>query len=106
MREYYKIRPTAVATSVVNQDMRSSSNDQTVSEYDKHRNTLLSQDTHEGWASELWRYLGTMQRDVTKETDIEQWWQVCYSIATNHFLLIENSVGQFRTLSNTCAHRA
>ena len=105
MHEYYKIHPTAVATSVASQDTRSSSNDQTVSEYDKHRNTLLTQDTHEGWASELRWYLGTMQWDVTKETDIVQWWQVCYLIAINHFLLIENSVGQFRTLSNTCAHR-
>jgi hypothetical protein len=27
-------------------------------------------------ASELRRYLGTMQRDVTKDTDIVEWWQV------------------------------
>jgi len=47
-----------------------------LSEFDKHRETLLSEDAEEGWASELRRYLGTMQRDVTKQTDIVEWWQV------------------------------
>ena len=104
MLEYYKVCPSAVATSVVSQDTPSSSNMQTLSEYDKHRNTLLTEDTHKGWASELWEYLGTMQRHVTKETDIVQWWQVCYLISSNHFLLIKISVGQCGTLSYTCAH--
>lgn len=48
-----------------------------LSEFDKHRKTLLSNDADEGWASELRRYLGTMQHDVMKDTDIVQWWQVC-----------------------------
>ena len=41
-----------------------------MSEFDKHRETLLSDDLEEGWASELRRYTGTMQRDVKKDTDI------------------------------------
>jgi len=48
-----------------------------LSEFDRHRQTLLSDDAEEGWASELCRYLGTMQRGVRKDTDIIEWWQVC-----------------------------
>lgn len=50
---------------------------ETLSEFDKHRETLLSDDTEEGWASELRRYLKTIERGVKKETDIVEWWQVC-----------------------------
>ena len=47
-----------------------------LSEYDKHCKQLLSDDVDEGWALELRRYLGTMQRDVKKDTDIVEWWQI------------------------------
>jgi hypothetical protein len=49
-----------------------------LSEFDKLHETLLTDDAEEGWASELHRYLHTMQRDVTKETDLVEWWQVSY----------------------------
>ena len=45
-------------------------------EFDKHCETLLSDNLEEGWASELGRYLNTMQWDVKKDTDIVEWWQV------------------------------
>ncbi|KIJ90585.1 hypothetical protein K443DRAFT_15091 [Laccaria amethystina LaAM-08-1] len=32
-------------------------------------------DAEEGWASELRCYLSTMQRDVTKKTNLVDWWQ-------------------------------
>jgi hypothetical protein len=47
-----------------------------LSDFDKHRQTLLTNDAEEGWAPELRRYLSTMQRDVTKDTDLVEWWQV------------------------------
>ena len=50
---------------------------ETVSEFDRHRETLLSDDTEEGWASELRCYLKTIERGVKKDTDIVEWWQVC-----------------------------
>jgi hypothetical protein len=50
-----------------------------LSEFDKLRETLLTDDMEEGWASELRRYLSTMQRDVSKETDLVEWWQVVLS---------------------------
>jgi hypothetical protein len=47
-----------------------------LSEFDRLRETLLTDDVEEGWASELRRYLGSMQRDVSKDTDLVVWWQV------------------------------
>jgi hypothetical protein len=47
-----------------------------ISEYDRQRETLISDDLEEGWASELRRYLGVVQRDVKKDTDLVKWWQV------------------------------
>jgi hypothetical protein len=74
MAEYYKNRPTAAATSTSTN--RDDAEMHTMSEFDRHRETLLSDDATEGWASELRRYLGTMQRKVKKDTDIVEWWQV------------------------------
>jgi len=75
MYKYYQSRPSTVNWSAQTQ-ATTSSETATLSEFDKHRETLLSEDTEEGWASELRRYLSTMQRDVTKQTDIIEWWQV------------------------------
>jgi hypothetical protein len=75
MYKYYQSRPSTVNRSAQTQ-ATTSSKTATLSEFDKHRETLLSEDMEEGWASELRRYLSTMQRDVTKQTDIVEWWQV------------------------------
>ncbi|KIK00787.1 hypothetical protein K443DRAFT_7373 [Laccaria amethystina LaAM-08-1] len=32
-------------------------------------------DAEEGWASELRCYLSTMQKDMTKKTNLFDWWQ-------------------------------
>lgn len=89
MAEYYRTRPSAAATkgSTGNKDTTSSVG-HTLSEYDKHRETLLSDDAEEGWASELRRYLSGMQWDVKKDTDIVVWWQVSnLSYETCHLLI-------------------
>ena len=52
----------------------------TISEFDKHRESLLIDDAEEGWASKLYCYLGTMQHDIKKDSDIVEWWQVSFSI--------------------------
>ena len=75
MYKYYQSRPSTVNGSAQTQAMTSSET-ATLSKFDKHRETLLSEDTEEGWASELQWYLSTMQWDVTKQTDIVEWWQV------------------------------
>jgi hypothetical protein len=45
------------------------------SEYDLYRRSLLQTEDGEGWASELRRYLNDRPGDVTKDTDIVEWWQ-------------------------------
>jgi len=79
MAEYYHNRPsTASIVPAVNMSSATSTSlaAHAMSEFDKHRETLLSDDLEEGWASELRRYISTMQRDVKKDTDIVEWWQV------------------------------
>lgn len=76
MAEYYKTRPSAVAIPSKSAAGDCTKDPRTLSEYDKHRKTLISDDMAEGWASELRRYLQTMQCEVEKDTDIVEWWQV------------------------------
>jgi len=73
MAQYYNQRPVAVP-----QQANPTAEVRVLSEYDKLRETLLTNDAEEGWASELHCYLYTMQRDMTKETDLVEWWQVSY----------------------------
>ncbi|KAH9955593.1 hypothetical protein BC827DRAFT_1271578 [Russula dissimulans] len=48
-----------------------------LSKFDCHCLALLmSQEKGEGWQAELRRYLKTLPADVTKDTDIVEWWQV------------------------------
>jgi hypothetical protein len=52
--------------------------DSILSEFDRHRLMLLSSQVEgEGWRAELRSYLKDMPADVTKDTDIVEWWQVC-----------------------------
>jgi hypothetical protein len=77
MANYYKTRHTAnLIISNEAEDNSASTYTPALSEFDKHRKTLLSDDLEEGWASELRRYLGKVQQDVEKDTDIIEWWQV------------------------------
>ena len=73
MAEYYSTRPPVAPTSTITSDLESSIN---VSEFDKHRETLLSNDVEDGWVPELRRYLEIMHRDIKKDSDIVEWWQV------------------------------
>lgn len=72
MAEYYNSR-TPVAPTPITTDSDPSI---TVSDFDKHREALLSNEVEEGWVPELRRYLETMQRDIKKESDIVEGWQV------------------------------
>jgi hAT family C-terminal dimerisation region len=75
MAQYYNSRPSAIPIQRGTVPGTQDANDDEASEFDKHRETLLTADTEEGWAAELGRYTGTMQRDVTKNTDLVEWWQ-------------------------------
>jgi hypothetical protein len=75
MARYYKDRPIVVAAATDSNDAEPQDAYE-LSDFDKHRETLLSEDAEEGWASKLRRYLGTVQRDIKKDTDLVEWWQV------------------------------
>jgi hypothetical protein len=80
MYQYYETRPSATIAVPANVAAQDVSDDTAIapvlSEFDKHRETLLTADAEEGWASELRRYLGIVQRDIKKDTDLVEWWQV------------------------------
>jgi hypothetical protein len=52
------------------------------SEFDRHRRMLIEQsrqsETGGGWNAELRRYLSDLPSDITKKTDVVQWWAVCF----------------------------
>jgi hypothetical protein len=63
-----------------NSDLSTTGQRSQLSEFDRHRQTLVAQeeDQEEGWAAELRRYLKDMPANVSKETDIIEWWQVIH----------------------------
>jgi hypothetical protein len=75
MARYYASRPS-VTVVIAEESDNEAIGALKVSEFYKHHETLLTGDAAEGWASELRRYLGSMQRDVKKDTDVVKWWQV------------------------------
>jgi hypothetical protein len=79
MEEYWKARPTATPV-VPTEDPNQPSHGSLLSDFDRHRLALLSGPQDEGWQSEMRRYLKDLPADVTKDTDIVKWWQVCVSI--------------------------
>jgi hypothetical protein len=90
MATYWKTRPRAppvttptatpnssgTPTATPDSSGASGSTTSFLSEFDRHRQTLLTQEEDGGWAAELRRYLKDVPADVTKETDIVEWWQV------------------------------
>ena len=83
MEQYWKTRPTAppIVPADDSSDLGQPNHDSILSEFDRHRLALVSNcDEDEGWQSEMRRYLKDLPSDVTKDTDIVNWWQVCASI--------------------------
>ena len=81
MAHYYSTRPCVITLPNVSDKGEAASED--ALEFNKHCETLLSDDTEEGWAPELHHYTKIMQWDVKKDTDIVKWWQVsssCFEI--------------------------
>ena len=78
MAEYYEHRPSTTALHMPSESVQNKGAMPTepLSEFDKHHESLLSDDSEESWASKLHHYLGMMQREVKKNTDIVEWWQV------------------------------
>jgi len=56
-----------------------------LSEFNRHRLTLVSGQEGDGWHVELRQYLKDMPANVTKDTDIVEWWQVCSWLQYAHY---------------------
>jgi hypothetical protein len=95
MAEYYTVRKerSATALNVPGPPVvvtATSTETVYISDYDRQREGLLLNDLDEGWASELRRYLGIVERDVVKDTDLVEWWQVSYSFIYTSLLAINS----------------
>jgi hypothetical protein len=80
MEQYWKTRPTADSSTSTQSapDITLIEDASILSEYDRHRMTLLSNQAEDkGWQAELRRYLKDLPSNVMKDTDIVEWWQVC-----------------------------
>ena len=87
MEKYWKNRPQVPPRvpliDITSGDTGSAS---VLSDYDRYRRTLLSTTECDGWEAELRRYLKDMPADVSPETDIVEWWQVCLIIFSHCFI--------------------
>lgn len=81
MEAYYQKRPRAQSTEAnglpTQERLKALATD-----FDRYRQTLVKIDDDQGWASELRRYLKDRPADVTKHTDIVEWWQVSQFMTT------------------------
>ena len=76
MEQYWANRPKAATAQAIHQ---ATDQDCQLSEFDRHRQSLVMQEAQdEGWAAELCRYLKDMPANVSKDTDIVEWWQVIH----------------------------
>ncbi|KAF5368777.1 hypothetical protein D9615_010411 [Tricholomella constricta] len=79
MAEYWRTRPQQPTVSSSRPPPAASDEDREdsfLSEFDRHRLTLLTDGTDSHWQSELRRYLKDVPADVTRDTDIVAWWSV------------------------------
>ena len=109
MEKYWNTRsndsnPTAPTNPADNLNITQPDGDNSVlSEFDHHRLTLLANQTEdEGWQMEKCRYLKDLPPNVTKDTDIVEWWQVCAMILINYAdyktSMLQNNGGLYPTL--------
>ena len=99
METYWKDRPRArPARSTLATDSDADSIHATdapstgsvLSDFDRYRRTLVA-DGDYGWESELRRYLKDMPADVTANTNIIEWWQVCNVYLSRTLIIIHIS---------------
>jgi hypothetical protein len=74
MEHYYKSQLNA--NPLLTPSLPPTNNNSVLSDFDHHHLTLLLGQKGEGWLGELCRYLKDMPADVTKDTDIVEWWQM------------------------------
>ena len=106
MSWYYETRPISASNTRSKSAATAPGEAPILSKFNKHREQLLSEDAEEGWASELRRYISTVQQDVKKDADIVEWWQVSNLNNKACYLLIKSSIEPCPALPNTCVYHA
>jgi hypothetical protein len=78
MERYWKTRPNTTSRTRDPSPAVTAERveDSVISEFDRRRLTLMSQEQDEGWQAEIRRYLKDLPANVSKDTDIVEWWQV------------------------------
>ena len=105
MAEYYKnCTKAAPIVPSANTSSATSTSTDAMSEFDKHCETLLLDNLEEDWASELGCYLNTMQKDVKKDTDIVEWWQVCTVVCLYPSSANPSSIEPCLIISYACSY--
>lgn len=80
-------RSTTTPNPFADSDSDGETNDMDVDErYEQRRQRMLLRQDGEDWETEFNSYMKDMARDVTRDTDLVQWWSVC------NFSLISLSV--------------
>ena len=74
------------------------------SAFDCLRQSLIVDEEDEGWAPELRRYLKDIPAEVTRETDIVNWWSVCDSACIYLVSFIYHCTGESKALPNIGTH--
>jgi hypothetical protein len=81
MEKYWENRPRPSAITTVTSPTSNDAETSVMTDFDRYRRTLVAHEEDEGWQSEKRRYLKDMPADVTPETDIILYWQVCHFIS-------------------------
>jgi hypothetical protein len=77
MEHYWNTRKPTVPT-IPTDNITEHDDNSILSDFDRHRLALIANQAEgEGWQSEKRRYLEDLPANVTKDTDIVEWWQVC-----------------------------
>jgi hypothetical protein len=109
LESYWRTRPSAPTATTLATNVAVACSDASgsfLSEYDRHRQTLLTKEDEEGWAAELRRYLKDVPADVTKKTDIVEWWQVCtVPLSLVIYCDLFAHLGKLSTLPDSCTNR-
>lgn len=109
MARYWETRPrlplaapsTPQSPSAASDDDRK---DSFLSEFDRHRLTLLTEATDSEWQSELRRYLRDVPADVTRDTDIVAWWSVRQICLIHSQSVLTSIIGPREDLPHPCTH--
>ena len=81
VERYWKTRPktTSMTHNLSPVATVEQTDDSIISDFDRHHLTLVYHVQDEGWEAEIRRYLKDLPASVSKDTDIVEWWQVCFT---------------------------